>query len=136
MIIGVDYGRRRVGVAIAHPETRFARPLEVIDTRDTDPAARIAELVNDNEATEVVVGRPVDLSGKAGPAVTEQAGFLTALRSILSVPVTEYDERLTTVVAERSLREAGVKSRDRKPILDAVAAQVILQGYLDSRSWH
>jgi putative Holliday junction resolvase len=136
MILGVDYGRRRVGVAAADLETRFARPLEVIDTRQMDPVARIAELAAANHATEVIVGRPVGLSGRAGPAVEEQAAFTERLREALEVPVAEYDERLTTVVADQRLRAVGVKQRHRRSRRDAVAAQVMLQGYMDSRPWH
>jgi putative Holliday junction resolvase len=135
MIIGVDFGRRRVGIAIADTETRFARPLEVIDTQERDPIERIHDLVRAHEVSEVVVGHPVTLSGDAGPAVVQQSAFVQRLVGALPVPVTEYDERLTTVVAERGLRDAGVKGRDLKKMRDAVAAQVILQGYMDSKIW-
>ncbi|HYY43781.1 MAG TPA: Holliday junction resolvase RuvX [Actinomycetota bacterium] len=132
MIVGLDPGRRRVGVAVADLETRFARPLEVIDKDATDAVARVAQLVEEVQATRVVVGRPVGLSGEPGQAVAEQRAFVEALRSALPVEVEEYDERLTTVVAERSLASAGVPSRRRRTMRDAVAAQVMLQGYMDS----
>ena len=133
MIIGVDPGERRVGVAVADMETRFARPFEVIDTRETDPVDRLSEIVDEVQGEVVVVGRPTGLSGRAGPAVDSQQDFVTRLRSGLSVPVEEFDERLTTVAAERRLREGGTKGARAKAIKDAVAAQLMLQDYLDAR---
>jgi putative Holliday junction resolvase len=132
MILGVDPGARRVGLAIADPETRRARPLEVVDARSTDPVARIAEIVAEAGVTAVVVGRPVGLSGRAGAAVAAQAGLVRRLEARLPVEVTEYDERLTTVVAERALRAGGARARARRRVRDAVAAQVLLQDYLDA----
>ena len=132
MILGVDPGERRIGVAIADSETKWARPLEVIDARKSDPVARIAQLVLDNRVKLIVVGRPVSLSGKEGPAVIAQQDLVAALSKVTDATVTEYDERLTTVEAERGLREAGVKSAARKKVRDAVAAQLMLQAYLDA----
>jgi putative Holliday junction resolvase len=132
MILGIDPGERRIGLAIADPETRFARPLEVIDARHADPAGRIAEIVADAGVSAVVVGRPVGLSGRAGAAVEAQARLVGALRERLEVPVEEFDERLTTVVAESALRSGGASATVRRRLRDAVAAQVLLQGYLDA----
>jgi putative Holliday junction resolvase len=131
MILGVDPGERRVGVAIADPETLFARPVEVIDGRSCEPVDRIAALVEDAGVTLVVVGRPVGLSGRSGPAIRRQEVFVGRLRARLSVEVVEYDERLTTVVAERALRSAGAPARVRRRARDAIAAQVMLQSYLE-----
>ncbi len=132
MMLGIDVGARRVGVAVADAETRFARPLEVIDVSSMDPVGRIAALVTDLRATAVVVGKPVGLSGHAGPAVEAQAGFVTRLRQAVTVDVHEYDERLTTVMANRKMRDAGMKRDAQKQLRDAIAAQIMLQGYLDS----
>ena len=134
MILGIDPGDRRVGVAIADLETRFARPLEVIDTRENEPIGRIQELVCDNDVDRVVVGRPVALSGVDGPAAEKMKSFLVSLRAALDVDVDVYDERLTTVIAERSLRAAGTPAAKRKAVRDAVAAQVMLQDYLDAQN--
>jgi putative Holliday junction resolvase len=134
VILGIDPGSRRVGIAMADPETRFARPLEVIDTLNEQAIERVVHLIKEHGVTKVVVGRPVSLSGSAGPAVEEYAGFVEELRRELgpeTVPVVEYDERLTSVVANRSLEDAGMPGRARRKIVDAVAAQVMLQGYLD-----
>lgn len=132
MILGIDPGTKRVGVAVADLETRFARPLEVIDAGRTDPVARIAEIVGETGATEIVVGRPVSLSGREGPAVEAQQEFVARLRVATEVPVSEYDERLTSVLAERAMRAGGVPAGARRVKRDAIAAQVMLQDYLDS----
>ncbi len=132
MILGIDPGSRRTGIAVADLETRFARPLEVIDAKSMDPVERIGHIVGEMGVTRVVVGRPTSLSGAAGPAVRVQEDFLTRLRAALDVPVSEFDERLTTVIAERALKAAGGKRAARNALKDAVAAQVMLQDYLDS----
>lgn len=133
MILGVDPGARRIGVAVADEETHWARPLEVIDARATDPVVRLSELVTELGATRVVVGRPVGLSGHPGPAVEAQQDFVRRLSAALSIAVEEFDERLTTVAAERRLREAGTTGARAKAVKDAVAAQLMLQDYLDAR---
>ena len=132
MILGIDPGARRTGVAVADDETRWARPLEVIDGREKDPVARIAELVDELAVARVVVGRPTSLAGTEGPAVTVQQDFVNRLREALRVPVDEFDERLTSVAAERRLREGGAGRAAVKAMKDAVAAQLMLQDYLDA----
>jgi putative holliday junction resolvase len=132
VILGVDPGERRIGIAIADRETRWARPIEVIDVRETDPVARIEQLVAENGVDLIVVGRPVRMTGGPGPAVAAQQELVSALREALQVAIEEQDERLTTAEAERGLRGAGVKSVTRKKVRDAVAAQVMLQSYLDA----
>ena len=132
MIVGIDPGERRVGVAVADLETRFARPLEVIDRNQTEAAKRIAAIVAELEAELVVVGLPTGLSGRSGPAVESQRRFVAELTEALTVEVREFDERFTSVVADRGLRLAGMRTKDLKSRRDAVAAQVMLQGYLDA----
>lgn len=132
MILGIDPGARRVGIAVADLETRFARPVEVIDVTETDVATRVSELVTELGVERIVVGRPVGLSGTAGAAVDRQQELLVALRRACDVEIVEYDERLTTVMADRALRAAGRSTRQTKTVKDAVAAQILLQGYLDS----
>jgi putative Holliday junction resolvase len=133
MILGIDPGERRVGVAAADLETRIARPVEVIDRTRMDAAARIAELAEELEVQQIVVGRPTGLSGQAGPAVAAQQRFVEELRAATAVTITEWDERLTTVLAERNLRTAGASAAVRKERRDAVAAQIMLQGFMDAR---
>jgi putative Holliday junction resolvase len=135
MILGVDPGERRVGVAAADRGTRIARPVEVIDRRHTDPFARIAELVADLGVEEIIVGRPTSLSGREGPAITAQRAFIAELRNSVELPVRDWDERLTTVIAEQGMVAAGASAEVRKQKRDAVAAQIMLQGYVDV-AWH
>ncbi|MEA2505948.1 MAG: putative pre6S rRNA nuclease [Actinomycetota bacterium] len=132
MILGVDPGERRVGIAAADLETRMAYPLEVVDRRKSDPLLRIAQLATELEVERIVVGRPTSLSGMKGPAVTAQQVFVEGLREATTVEVTEWDERLTTVLAERAMRAAGASASIRKENRDAVAAQIMLQGYVDA----
>jgi putative Holliday junction resolvase len=132
MIVGIDPGERRVGVAVADDETRFARPLEVVDRAATDAIGRIVEIAADVGADVIVVGRPVGLSGRAGPAVAAQEEFVAELKARSEIDVLEYDERFTTVVAERAMRAAGVPAGPRRGLRDAVAAQVMLQDFLDA----
>lgn len=134
MIVGLDPGERRIGVAVADLETRFARPYEVIDRSAGDAVGRVLEIVAEVGAERIVVGHPVGLSGRSGPSVQKQSQFVEELRSRSPVDVSEYDERYTTVVAESALRRAGVSAKRRKALRDAVAAQVMLQGYLDATS--
>ena len=132
MILGVDPGERWVGLAVADPETRVARPLQVIDRRTTDYLAHIADLVERLGVTTVVVGRPISLAGHAGPSAAAAEELAGSLRKRLAIPVEEFDERLTTVVAGKALIASGARRARRRRLLDAVAAQVMLQGFLDS----
>jgi putative Holliday junction resolvase len=130
-ILGVDPGTKRIGLAIADLETRFAHALEVVPA-SSKAIARILEIAEERDAAKIVVGRPVSLSGADGPAVEKQQRFVTALRAATEIPVEEYDERMTTVVAESAMRAAGTSAKGRNDMRDAVAAQVLLQGFLDS----
>ncbi|MDQ3878144.1 MAG: Holliday junction resolvase RuvX [Actinomycetota bacterium] len=134
-VLGIDVGARRIGVAIADLETTVAVPLEVIDTRSTDAVARLSELIEDNNVSTLVVGRPTMLSGDDGSAVAAARSFADAVAESSGVKVCEYDERMTTVLAERRLRDANVAPAKRKQMRDALAAQVILQSYLDDGRW-
>jgi putative holliday junction resolvase len=135
MILGIDPGERRVGVAAADLHTRLARPVEVIDRRDTDPVARLVRLVSEMEVERIVVGRPTTLAGGEGPAVAVQRRFVAELREATDIDVEEWDERLTTVIAEQGMRAGGASTAARRQRRDAVAAQVMLQSYMDA-VWH
>ena len=132
LVLGVDPGERRVGVAAADLETRVAVPVEVIDATVDDPVSRVAAIAAEKSAQVIVVGRPTGLSGAAGPAVERQQLFVEQLRNAAPVPVVEFDERLTSVVAQQGLRAGGGRRNARSKIVDAVAAQVMLQGYVDA----
>jgi RNAse H-fold protein YqgF len=131
-ILAIDFGRARIGAAISDELQLLAHPLETIVANERS-APRIAEIVCERKVDHVVVGIPRQLSGKIGAAASEALGFADKLRAILPCPVVTWDERLTTVAANRALREAGKKTRATRDYVDQVAAQMILQGYLDRR---
>lgn len=130
--IGLDVGDRRIGVAVSRLGF-MASPLEVI-TRDGDEIPRIAALVAEHEATGVVAGMPFSLDGTLKPQAHKVQAFLDELARALSVPIHTVDERLTTSQANRVLIDAGRRSRERKQVVDQVAASLILQTFLDQRA--
>ena len=130
--LGIDPGDARIGVARSDPSGFLATPVETVPRRRGD-LARIAALVVELEAVEVVVGLPRSLSGREGPAATKVREFGKVLaRRIAPVPVRLSDERLTTVSAEAMLRERGRKGGRRRAVVDQAAAVVILQHVLDT----
>lgn len=134
--IGLDLGSKRIGVALSDSDGTIALPYEVVQ-RTGDRARdhrRIAELVAEAEAEVVVVGMPYSLDGSIGPTARRYLAEAGRLRATLGVPVETYDERLTTVTAERSLRETQMTGRARRRVVDKVAAAVMLQSWLDHRT--
>jgi putative holliday junction resolvase len=134
-VLGVDFGSKRIGIAISDFTGVLASPLTVLErTGDVKrDHKRIADLVSEEEAVTVVVGLPVDLEGKNGIAAQHVAGETARLATVLDVPVVTYDERMTTATASRQLADLGVSSKKRRTTIDKFAAAMILQGYLDSR---
>ncbi|MCE0767928.1 Holliday junction resolvase RuvX [Pseudonocardia kujensis] len=128
--LGVDVGSVRVGVALCDPDGLVATPLETVPREGA--ARRIAELVDEHLAVEVVLGLPRTLAGREGPAAEAAQAFKVELEAVLGVPVVLHDERLTTVVATQQLR-GRVKGRKQRAVIDQAAAVAILQGYLDTR---
>jgi len=131
-ILALDFGRARIGVAISDDLQLLAHPLVTISTNER-PESRIARIVDDKNVDHIVAGIPHQMSGRIGTAATEVLQFVEKLRAILPCPVVTWDERLTTVAAHRALRDAGKKTRHTRGYVDQVAAQMILQSYLDSR---
>ena len=131
-ILAIDFGRARIGVAISDELQLLAHPLETISANE-HAAARLAQIVGEKKIDRVVVGIPRRMTGEIGPAATEVLRFVDKLQAILPCAVVTWDERLTTVAAHRALREAGKKTRVTRGYVDQVAAQIILQGYLDRR---
>lgn len=130
--VGVDVGSVRVGVAICDPDGMLATPLDTV-TRGPGDLDRLAGMVAENHALEVVVGLPRSLSGGEGPAAATARGFAGALaRRVAPCPVRLVDERLSTVAATRGLRERGMSARQGRAVIDQAAAVVILQGALDA----
>jgi putative Holliday junction resolvase len=136
--LGLDFGERRVGVAVSDPTGTLARPLVTIvrRSREEDFAA-IGELVAEHGVGLVVVGQPLTLDGTEGPQARRVCRYAKALADHLPVPVASWDERYSTVTAGEILRQNRKKRRPgtcAKGEVDAVAAAVILQSYLDSHS--
>lgn len=131
-ILGIDFGRVRIGVAISDELLFLAHPVETIPA-DDHAVQRVVEIAGARNVDHVVVGIPRRMSGEIGTAANEALGFVEKLRAVLACKVVTWDERLTTVAANRALQEAGKKTRDTRAFVDQVAAQIILQGYLDSR---
>ena len=133
--LGLDLGERRIGVAVGDSDGRVATPLPVLarsGARAADYRAVVA-LVAEWEAGLVVVGMPYSLDGTQGTAARAAADEAARLGAVLDVPVETYDERLTTVIAERRLAEQGLADRRRRALVDQVAASVILQAWLDTQ---
>ncbi len=128
-IVALDYGQKRIGVAVAHSELGIPLPAEVLPNQiDT-----IVAWLQANGAECVVVGIPYRLRGGESQRAQEALQFVEALRARLSIPVDTIDERFTTQEAERRLREQGKSTRQQRPIKDALSAQLILETYLARR---
>lgn len=134
-VIGLDVGDRRIGVAVSDALGLSAQPSPTVTRRGlAEDVKAIEQVVVASEAVEVVVGLPMMLNGTLGPQAKKVLAFAEALKARLSIPVTTWDERFTTCEAERVLLEADMSRAKRKTVVDRVAAVLILQGYLASRS--
>jgi putative holliday junction resolvase len=137
-VLGVDLGSRRIGLAVSDPDGRVATPHSVIERSGDVVADHRTILAHAREAgaSRVVVGLPLSLSGNAGPAAKAVLGEVDALRALAGgeITVETHDERLTTVIAERGLQAANAPRRARRQAVDAAAAAVMLQSYLEARS--
>ncbi len=135
-VLGIDLGAKRVGVAISDAGRTVATPIEVVRRSGDRPRDHRAlqALVDEWEATTVVVGVPYSLDGSIGPSAQGVLTEIDALRATLGVPVETYDERLSTVTAERSLMQQNLRADERRRVVDMVAAAVLLQGWLDAQA--
>ncbi len=137
--LGLDLGTKRIGVAVSDGDGRVATPVDVVHrTGDRQGEHRtLVDLAAEWEAEVVVVGIPYSLDGSTGPMARAMAGEASELAVVLGdrlgIPVETYDERLTTVTAERSLRDQDLRGPDRRRVVDMVAASVMLQAWLDAR---
>jgi putative Holliday junction resolvase len=132
--LGIDLGDRRIGIAVSSGSV--ASPVETVQRsgdRDRDHR-RILEIAAEWEADTLVVGLPLSLDGSEGPAAVAVLEEVAELRVRTSIAVETYDERLTTVTADRQLQELGVHGRDRRRMIDQLAASVFLQAWLDGRA--
>lgn len=134
--LGIDVGSVRVGVAVSDPDGILATPVETVPRAgDGADLRRIAAIIAEYEAVEVIVGLPQTLRGEHGRAAALASAFAESLRdAIAPIPVRLSDERLTTVAATRALRDSGVRAKGQRRVIDQAAAVSILQGWLDERS--
>ncbi len=135
--MGIDPGARRVGLALGDDETGLATPHKTLTRRD-DPSL-LRELVDELRAHEVemvVLGLPLRMNGLEGPEAKRARLFARAIEREGQLKVVLWDERLTTVAAERQLRTAGLRGDKKKSLIDQAAATVLLQSYLDARTSH
>jgi len=131
-ILGIDYGRKRIGLAISDPDGIVATPLPIYTRRDARAdIEHIARLAREKEAGMIVIGLPLNMDGSRGEMADEVVAFAEKLGARARIPVVTFDERLTTEEAERVLLQADLSRKKRKRVRDSLAAVLILQGYLE-----
>lgn len=133
-LLGIDVGGKRIGVAVSDELGLIASPVAMV-ARGERSAQEIRAHAERLGVVSLVVGLPVGLSGREGPQATEVREFVESIAEVVGLPVIWWDERLSTSIAEKSLIASGTRRDKRKQQVDAVAAAIILQGYLDSRQW-
>ena len=131
--LGIDLGDARVGVAISDELGMLAHPLETIPVAKVNPMERIAGLAAERDIGAIVIGMPRNMDGSFGPAAEKAKKFIEELRGKVTCRVISWDERLTTVSAQRQLQEAGRKAKDQRSVIDQAAAIIILQSWLDAQ---
>ena len=132
-ILGIDHGTKRIGIAVSDELKTIAQPLEYIAAEPfAGFLARFAELLREREVELILVGMPRNMDGTYGPASEKVREFIAALRQATTVPIKTWDERLTSVQANRFLIEGGTRRDKRKQKVDQTAAAILLQSFLDS----
>ncbi len=134
-IIGIDYGDSRIGIAVSDPLGWTAQAIETINWRNRidEPLERIFEIINSYEAKKVIVGFPKNMNGTIGPRGEKTNEFIELLNNkVEGIEIIKWDERLSTVAANRTMNELGVKKSKKRQVVDQIAAVYILQGYLDA----
>ena len=130
--MALDIGEKRIGVALSDPGQVLASPLTVISEREKETVIKaILELVHQYQVKRIVVGLPRSLSGNIGPQARSVQEFIKQLSECVDIPVDSWDERLSTVAADKMMLDAQMKKKRRKTRQDSVAAALILQGYLE-----
>lgn len=131
-ILGIDYGRRRIGVAICGP-LGIANPLTVITRKNNNVLEEFGEIIEENDVSKIVMGLPKNMDNSEGEMVKEVKEFAQQLQEKFEIPIDFCDERLSTWEAQNSLKNLGMSPNKRKKIIDAVAAALILQNYVDQQ---
>ncbi|MFZ2644099.1 MAG: Holliday junction resolvase RuvX [Verrucomicrobiia bacterium] len=133
-MLGIDYGQSRIGVAASDETGTLALPLEQVDAEPLARACeRIAVLARERGVERIVVGMPRNMDGSYGPAAESVRAFIAVLKKTVSLEIVSWDERLSTAQAERAMLEADYSRKRRRAQRDALAAQLILQNYLDAQ---
>lgn len=131
-ILGIDYGDKRLGLALSDPLGMMAMPLSVLErTSDESAIAAIEKIIAEKDVEKIIVGLPLNMNGTRGPMAEKSTKFADALGKSTGVAVELCDERLSTMSAEKALLEGDVRREKRKGLRDKIAAQIILQSYLD-----
>lgn len=130
----MDFGEKRVGVALSDPLGLTAQGMETLEPRDEEELLiKIEEMVTQKGITKVVVGLPLNMDGSKGPTTKKVLKFTEKLRERLKKPIVTWDERLSTISAQRALNDMGRRTKGRKGEVDRLAATIILQSYLESQ---
>jgi putative Holliday junction resolvase len=132
-ILGIDHGDVRIGIALSDPTEFLASPLCVLDSTKAG-MDQILALIAEHQIEKIVVGLPRNMDGSYGSATEKVRNFIEKLKTRTAIPIFEWDERMSTVSAHNALREAGLDGKQRKGVVDKVAAQIILQNYLDAQA--
>ena len=134
-LLAIDHGDKRMGIAVSDSLGMLAHPLEFINAQPFEKfLERLKEILVERETEQIIVGMPRNMDGSIGPQALKVEDFVATLKKSVVIPVLTWDERLTTVMAEDKLREAGLNVREAKKRVDASAAAVMLQDYMDSIS--
>lgn len=133
-ILGIDVGEARIGLALSDELGMLAHPLETIQVKEGRAVHRISGIMKREKVDTVVIGLPRNMDGTYGPAAEKVRAFAKKLESLIPCRILFEDERLSTVAAQRSLHAAGRNEKKSRAVIDQVAAQIILQGYLDAQS--
>ena len=137
--LGIDFGEKRIGLAISDPLGILATPIETLDSSEMDLVIpKLAETISDHVVTKIVVGIPWTLSGKSGPQTKKTFEFISLISDTFEIPIKQIDERFTSLQAEKKLRLVDKRSSKKqkkipKGLIDSVSAAIILQTYLDTK---
>mgnify|MGYP003695111619 CR=1 FL=1 len=133
--MGIDFGTKRMGIALSDELMMIAQPLEFIPAKPIEGfLGRLKEIICDKEVERIVIGMPLNMNGSHGPAADKVDALIEKLKETVETPITTWDERLSSVEANRILIGANVSRKKRKEKVDKTAAAIILQSYLDSQA--
>ena len=134
-ILCLDLGDKRIGIAISDEFRLTAQPHKVIERKNSSfDFSKIIDIIESFQIGEIIVGMPFNMNGSMGPQAQKALAFIDKLKDKVQIPINQWDERLSSCAAEKTLIEANISRRKRKNIIDKMAAQYILQGYLDHKN--